>query len=81
MLSDIAAQEAQVKLDQATSDRYATLVHTNAVAQLTYDQARFTLEVDKNKAKSLRAAGASATRAARRSSRHSRNRPPSVPAG
>jgi membrane fusion protein (multidrug efflux system) len=54
MLSDTAAQEAQVKLDQVTSDRYATLVRTNAVAQLTYDQARLTLEVDRNKAESLR---------------------------
>jgi membrane fusion protein (multidrug efflux system) len=54
MLSDTAAQEAQVKLDQVTADRYATLVRTNAVAQLTYDQARFTLDVDRNKAESLR---------------------------
>jgi membrane fusion protein (multidrug efflux system) len=54
MLSDVAAQQGQVKLDQVTSDRYATLVHTNAVAQLTYDQARFTLEVDKSKLESLR---------------------------
>jgi membrane fusion protein (multidrug efflux system) len=54
MLSDTAAQEAQVKLDQVTADRYAALVRTNAVAQLTYDQARLTLEVDKNKAESLR---------------------------
>jgi membrane fusion protein (multidrug efflux system) len=53
MLSDVAAQQGQVELDQATSDRYATLVRTNAVAQLTYDQARFTLEVDKNKLQSL----------------------------
>src|SRR5882724_10561227 len=53
MLSDIAAQQAQVELDQATYDRYATLVRTNAVSQATYDQARFTLKVDKNKVESL----------------------------
>ncbi|MEA2954669.1 MAG: rane fusion protein multidrug efflux system, partial [Alphaproteobacteria bacterium] len=53
MLSDVAAQQAQVELDQATNDRYATLVRTNAVSQATYDQARFTLKVDKNKVESL----------------------------
>jgi membrane fusion protein (multidrug efflux system) len=54
MLSDIAAQDAQVKLDQVTDDRNAALVRTNAVAQLTYDQSRFTLEADKSRAESLR---------------------------
>jgi membrane fusion protein (multidrug efflux system) len=54
MLSDIAAQDAQVKLDEVTNDRNAALVRTNAVAQLTYDQSRFALEVDKSKAASLR---------------------------
>src|SRR5712671_6377483 len=49
MLSDVAAQQSQVELDQATYDRYATLVHSSAISKATYDQARFTLEVDKNK--------------------------------
>jgi membrane fusion protein (multidrug efflux system) len=53
MLSDVAAQQGQVELDQAANDRYATLVRTNAVSQATYDQARFTLKVDKNKVESL----------------------------
>jgi membrane fusion protein (multidrug efflux system) len=54
MRSDVAAQQAQVELDQATYDRYAALVRSNAISKANYDQARFTLEVDKNKLESLR---------------------------
>jgi membrane fusion protein, multidrug efflux system len=54
MLSDAAAQQAQVELDQATYDRYAALVPSGATTKANYDQARFTLELDKNKLKSLR---------------------------
>ena len=43
MLSDVAAQQSQVELDQATFDRYATLVRTDAISKANYDQARFTL--------------------------------------
>ncbi len=53
MLSDVDVQQAQVNLDQATYDRYATLVRKDAVSKETYDQARFTLEADKNKILSL----------------------------
>ena len=54
MLSDVAAQQSQVELDQATFDRYATLVRTEAISKANYDQARFTLELDKSKLESLR---------------------------
>src|SRR5882724_5975676 len=54
MLSDVAAQQSQVTLDQATFDRYVMLVRTEAVSKANYDQARFTLELDKNKLESLR---------------------------
>jgi membrane fusion protein, multidrug efflux system len=54
MLSDAAAQQAQVELDQATYDRYAALIPSGATTKASYDQARFTLELDKNKLKSLR---------------------------
>jgi membrane fusion protein, multidrug efflux system len=54
MLSDAAAQHAQVELDQATYDRYAALAPSGAVTRASYDQARFTLESDKNKLESLR---------------------------
>jgi membrane fusion protein (multidrug efflux system) len=54
MLSDAAAQQAQVELDQATYDRYAALVPSGSTTKANYDQARFTLELDKNKLKSLR---------------------------
>src|ERR1700688_3470539 len=49
MLDDAAAQQSKVDLDQTTFDRDAQLLKTNAVAQSTYDQARFTLEGDKRK--------------------------------
>ncbi|HEV2978331.1 MAG TPA: HlyD family secretion protein [Casimicrobiaceae bacterium] len=54
MLSDAAAQEGQVALDQATYDRNAALLPSGTTSKATYDQARFTLEVDKNKLESLR---------------------------
>lgn len=54
MLTDAAAQQAQVQLDQATYDRYAALVSSAAISKANYDQARFTLEADKNKVESLR---------------------------
>jgi membrane fusion protein, multidrug efflux system len=54
MQSDVAAQKAQVALDQVTYDRNASLVGTGAVSRATYDQARFTLEAGKGKLESLR---------------------------
>ena len=42
MLRDIAAQEATVKLDQLTSQRYDALLKSNSISQMTADQARFT---------------------------------------
>jgi membrane fusion protein, multidrug efflux system len=54
MLSDAAAQQAQVELDQATYARNAAILPSGAVSKATYDQARSTLEVDKNKLESLR---------------------------
>jgi membrane fusion protein, multidrug efflux system len=53
MLSNVAAQEAQVQLDQVTFDRNAMLVASNSVARETYDQARYTLQLDKAKLLSL----------------------------
>jgi membrane fusion protein (multidrug efflux system) len=54
MLSDIAAQQAQVGLDQVTFDRYAQLVTSSAVSKATYDQAHYTLQGGRNKLASLR---------------------------
>lgn len=54
MLSDVAAQQAQVGLDQVTYDRYAALIPSSAISKANFDQARFTLDVDKNKLQSLR---------------------------
>ena len=66
MLSDAAAQQAQVELDQATYDRNASLVPCGATSKASYDQARFTLELDKNKLAIATPAGRGATRKARR---------------
>ena len=52
-LSDIAAGQAQVALDQKTFDRDAALVHSGAVAQAVYDVAAATLDSDKSKLQSL----------------------------
>jgi membrane fusion protein (multidrug efflux system) len=54
MLSDVAAEQAQVALDQVTFDRYAALVRDDAISRANYDQALFTLEADKSKLESLR---------------------------
>jgi membrane fusion protein (multidrug efflux system) len=54
MLSDVAGQQAQVELDQATYARSASLLPSGAGTKASFDQARFTLELDKNKLESLR---------------------------
>ena len=54
MLSDAAAQQGQVALDQATYDRNAMLLPSGTTSKAIYDQARYTLETDKNKLESLR---------------------------
>ncbi|HLH94149.1 MAG TPA: HlyD family secretion protein [Xanthobacteraceae bacterium] len=53
MLRDIDTEKAQVALDQATFDRYAALLKTDAVSKANYDQARFTLQADQSKVTSL----------------------------
>ena len=54
MLSDVAAQQAQVGLDQATYGRDTVLARSDVVSKANYDQARFKLEADQNKLQSLR---------------------------
>jgi membrane fusion protein (multidrug efflux system) len=54
MLRDADAQQGQVNLDQATYDRNAALLPSGTASKATYDQARYTLETDKNKLDSLR---------------------------
>ncbi len=54
MLSDVAAQQAQVELDQTNYDRSAMLLHSNTVPQANYDQAKATLDSDKAKLDLLR---------------------------
>jgi membrane fusion protein, multidrug efflux system len=52
-LNNVAAQQAQVALDQVTYDRYAALLTDDTVPRALYDQARFTLQLDKSKLVSL----------------------------
>src|SRR5580700_11234910 len=54
MLSDVAAQQAQVELDQVTYNRFANLVTSDTVSRAGYDQARFTLQGDQGKLASLK---------------------------
>jgi membrane fusion protein (multidrug efflux system) len=54
MLSDTAAQQAQVVLDQTNYDRFAMLLRSGTASQSVYDQAKSTLDADKNKLESLR---------------------------
>jgi membrane fusion protein (multidrug efflux system) len=54
MLSDVAAQESQVGLDQTNFNRDATLLRSGTVSQAVYDQVKSTLETDKSKLQSLR---------------------------
>jgi membrane fusion protein (multidrug efflux system) len=53
MLSDTAAQQAQVELDMTNYNRAEMLLHNNTVPQSNYDQAKATLDVDKSKLESL----------------------------
>src|SRR4029079_5763718 len=49
MLSDVAAHQAQVNLDQINYDRDVTLLRSGTIPQAVYDQAQSTLATDKNK--------------------------------
>lgn len=53
MLSDIAAQQSQMKLAQATFDRAAALMKTGATTAVAYDQARFALNAAQSQNQSL----------------------------
>ena len=74
MLSDVAAQQAQVDLDQTNYDRAAMLLHNGTGTQAIYDQAQYALQTDTSKLAVLARAGAGATRQARRQSRTSPSR-------
>jgi membrane fusion protein (multidrug efflux system) len=54
MLSDAAAQQAQVDLDQANYNRESMLLHSGTAPQAVFDQAQYTLLNDKSKLESLR---------------------------
>jgi membrane fusion protein, multidrug efflux system len=53
MLSDAAAEQAQLDLDQINDNRANTLVRTGAVPQATFDHTHYTLLDDKSKLQSL----------------------------
>jgi membrane fusion protein, multidrug efflux system len=53
MQSDVAAQQAQVDLDQKNYDRNAMLLKTATISQAVFDQAHYTLDNDKSKLAAL----------------------------
>lgn len=53
MLSDVAAQQAQVDLDQTNFNRAQMLLRSGTATQATYDQANYTLQNDTSKLKAL----------------------------
>ena len=50
---NVAAQQAQVSLDQVTNERNAALLNGDNIARQTYDQSRYTLQLDEGKLASL----------------------------
>ncbi len=54
MLSDVAAEQAQVNLDQINYDRDVSLLRSGTIPQAVYDQAQSALSTDKAKLESLR---------------------------
>jgi membrane fusion protein, multidrug efflux system len=53
MLSDVAAQQAQVDLDQINYDRNAMLLKSATISQAVFDQAHYSLDNDKSKLAAL----------------------------
>jgi membrane fusion protein, multidrug efflux system len=53
MLSDVAAQQAQVDLGQTNYDRAAMLLRSGTTTQAVFDQANYTLQNDKSKLAAL----------------------------
>jgi membrane fusion protein, multidrug efflux system len=54
MVSDVAAQQAQVDLGQTNFNRAAMLLKSGTATQAAYDQAQATLQTDKSKLEALR---------------------------
>ena len=54
MQSDVAAQDAQVTLDQTNFDRDVMLLRSKTIAQAVYDQGKSVLDTDKSKLEALR---------------------------
>jgi membrane fusion protein, multidrug efflux system len=54
MLSDVAAQQALVVLDQTNFNRDSMLLRSGTIPQAVYDQGQSTLENDKSKLEALR---------------------------
>jgi len=54
LLSDVAAQQAQVELDQTNFDRQSMLIKSGTTSQAIYDQTKYALQNDAGKLASLR---------------------------
>ncbi len=54
MLSDIGVKQSQMQADQATLDRYTSLVHSGGITRADYDNARFAVAADQHALEALR---------------------------
>lgn len=54
MLSDIGVKQSQMQADQATLDRYSTLVRSGGITRADYDNARFAVAADQHGLEALR---------------------------
>jgi membrane fusion protein, multidrug efflux system len=57
LLSDVAAQQAQVNLDKTNYNREAMLLRSATAPQQAYDQAKYTLQADQAKLQSMQQQG------------------------
>lgn len=79
MLSDAAAEQAQLDLDQINYNRASTLVRSGAVSQATFDQANYTRQQEQTSVAA--AAGGHAIGTTWRQSRYRDDATSAIPAG
>ncbi len=80
MLSDAAAEQAQLDLDQINYSRASTLVRSGAASQATYDRANYTAAQQQEQTTVAPAAGGDAVGAACRQSRYRDDTASAIPA-
>ena len=81
MVSDAAAQQAQVDLNQTNYDRAAMLLKSGTATQAVYDQAQYTLQMTRASWLPCASSRRCRARQARRQSGHRRHAASAIPAG